>query len=279
MITYRIGNCTTHVEVKKFKDGCVNININVGSADVSYEPVEVQVDVSFGNPELSVNDTLFALDQAVHAIRGQYPLAHFLLYMPYLPYARQDRISVQGEGHGLKRLGKFINQMGFKAVQVLDPHSMVVGAALDCVYAVDQFELFKDIKPSWGNTFIVAPDHGALKKCETFAKKAGANGIITCTKHRDPATMELTDVRILDEIPYMSELLILDDLIDGGRTYINLAQALKATGNVAKLELAATHGLFTYGTECVAEHFDMVYTTNSYESNKVNDKVKVIDIW
>lgn len=169
--------------------------------------------------------------------------------------------------------------MNFQTVSVLDPHSTVAAGVIRNMHATDQFTVFGKIKPSWGNTYIVAPDNGAVKKCEDFAKKAGAKGVFTCIKYRNPATMEIEGIRVLEDVPPKSELLILDDLIDGGRTFIELAKELKSKYDPSVIELAATHGLFTFGTECVADQFDKVYTTNSYISNKENSKVKVVDIF
>lgn len=279
MISYKVADETVNVDVKQYKDGCVEVDINTGSSDIVTEPVGITIDIQFGEGGLSINDRLIALGQTVHAIRGQYPLCDLRLYMPYLPYARQDRVTKQGGGFGLKYLSKIINQMDFKMVTVLDPHSNV-SALIDKFYAVDQFELFKDVKPSFGDTFIVAPDMGALKKCEDFAKRVGAAGVIRCTKMRNPETMELTDIGVLDTLPTFAEYLILDDIIDGGRTFYNLANHMRdELGVVGDIDLAATHGLFTYGVETVAKNFSNVYTTNSYDSNKNAENVTVIDIW
>jgi ribose-phosphate pyrophosphokinase len=279
MIRYHVGNMTVNVDVKQYKDGCVEVDINTGSADIVVEPVGITIDIQFGEGGLSLNDRLIALGQTVHAIRGHYPLCDLRLYMPYLPYARQDRITKNGGGFGLKYLSKIINQMHFKMVSALDPHSNV-SALIDQFYGIDQFELFKSIKASFAETYIVAPDMGALKKCETFAELVGAAGVIRCTKARNPDTMELSDIQILDHVPVLADYLILDDIIDGGRTFYNLANHLRLEEDVdGRIDLACTHGLFTYGVETVAKHFDKVYTTNSYDSNKNADNVIVIDIW
>lgn len=278
MITYKIGNQTTLVAEKQFKDGCMNVNINTGGKEVNTNLATIVVTLQFGD-EFSINDNLFALAQTVDALKHQYPFNVMHLRMPYIPYARQDRPCNNGESFSLRVLGDFINSLGFNTVSVLDPHSTVANGVIRNMHASDQFTVFGKIKPSWGNTFIVAPDAGAVKKCEDFAKKAGAKGVFTCIKNRNPETMEIEGVRVLEPVPFKSELFILDDLIDGGRTFIELAKELKSKYDPSVIELAASHGLFTYGTECVADQFDKVYTTNSYISNKANPKVKVVDIF
>lgn len=276
MIDYKIGHVKTRVTLKQFKDGCMNVNINCLSVMPSNLHQMIVVTVVFGG-EYSVNDLLFALAQTVDALNYQYPNNTMHLRMPYIPYARQDRPCNAGEAFSLKRLGVFVNDLQFQTVSVIDPHSTVSNGVIDRMYVSDQYAVFSGVK-NYSNTYIVAADQGALKKCEDFAKRVGAKGVITCVKSRDPVTMEINGVRIIDDVPQNAELLILDDLIDGGRTYIELARQLKCDYNPALLELAASHGLFTYGVECVADQFDKVYTTNSYTSNKESTKVKVIDV-
>ena len=279
MIKYHIGDTATLVDVKQYKDGCVEVDIHVGGADIVTDPVAITIDIQFGDDGLSLNDRLMALAQTVHALRGHYPLCALRLYTPYLPYGRQDRITKAGGGFGLKTFARQINELDFKMVSVLDPHSHV-SALINQLYGVSQFELFKNVKLSFRDTFIVAPDMGALKKAEDFADRVGAAGVIRCTKTRNPDNMSLSDIQVLDVLPSFAEYLILDDIIDGGRTFYNLAEHMRDERGVeGKIDLACTHGLFTFGVDIVAKHFNKVYTTNSYDSNKTADNVVVIDIW
>ena len=285
MISYHIVGeyKETEVTVKKFKDGCVCANINNGFDEPYFPAVDIEVTVRFGEPEFTVNDTLFALAQTVDALRQYYPRSTLMLHMPYVPYARQDRVTVSGESNGLKRLGKFINDLDFVAVSVFDPHSTVMSAAIDRMYRLDKTYFFKGIKKDWSETYIVAPDAGATKSCEQFAKDVGAAGVITCRKDRNPQTADIGRLEVIDYIDAgMNEFFILDDIIDGGRTFIRTKEAIcdavnMVAGYVSKMELAVTHGLFTYGADVVASHFDHVYTTNSYLSDKDHPKVTVLN--
>jgi ribose-phosphate pyrophosphokinase len=63
-------------------------------------------------------------------------------------------------------------------------------------------------------------------------------------------------------------IVIVDDIIDGGATFIGLAAELRARG-AKKLTLCVTHGVFSKGHEAIANTFDAVYTTNSYHQDRV----------
>lgn len=278
MIAYVQGELTTHVNVWKFPDGGVGVNINTGDAEPVFEQVDIDVLIEFGHmidqrgKEVNMSDQIIALMQTMDALRSHFPRASFKLMIPYLPYARQDRVCVVGEGHSLRVMAQVINSLNFDSVVVVDPHSTVSEALINKIYKVSQYDLFKDIYKSWRDVHIVAPDQGAVKKCEEFAKKVGAAGVITCMKTRVGGEVEL---KVLDEIPQNAKLVVLDDICDGGKTFIEVAKAVDDI-YVIELSLAVSHGLFTQGVEAVAHHYDMIYTTDFFNSNKQHDKVFIV---
>lgn len=287
MITYRIGNTTTHVRQWFFPDGCVGTNINVGQEPVDCGRFDIVVTVKFGGfdqsgeapyRKYSINDDIMALAFTVDALSRQYPLASLHLDMPYVPYARQDRVCSPGEAHQIKVIANLINGMGFATVTSVDAHSTVSEAVFDRFYTLDQIAVFSKIKTNWSDVYIVAPDQGATKKAEAFAKAVNAAGVITCAKVREMSTGRILGLRLLDEVDNGMNLFVLDDLCDGGRTFIEVAKALHMRcsnnqGQIGKLELAVTHGLFTKGVGVVKDFYDEIYTTDSVISDKTGAKV------
>jgi ribose-phosphate pyrophosphokinase len=222
-----------------------------------------------------------ALLMATDALRMEFPLAKFMLDLPYIPYARQDRVCNAGEALSIKVFGRLINSLKYDMVQVTDPHSAVSLACIDNVSVRDQYSVFGDIKLSFNDVTIVAPDQGATKKCEEFAKKVGAAGVITCSKTRNLADGKIIGMTV-DGPGDMSHLnlLVLDDICDGGRTFIELALLLEAR-NPKSLELAVTHGIFSKGVDVVSNHYDHIYTTNSFRNDlksEFKDTLTVIDL-
>ena len=286
MIKYRIGNTTTQVRQWFFPDRCIGVNINVGQQKVDCGIFDIIVSLHFGGKDIvsdalfSINDDILALAFTVDALKYQYPMANLHLDMPYVPYARQDRICNEGDSFQLKVVAKMINDMAFATITSVDPHSSVSAGVLDNFYSVDQFDVFSKIKSNWSDVYIVAPDQGAVKKSEDFAKSVNAAGVITCSKVRDMSTGKIIGLRIIDEVDHGVNLFVLDDLCDGGRTFIEVAKALHAKchwGKIAQLELAVTHGLFTKGVGVVKDFYDEIYTTDSVISDKTGAKVLALD--
>ena len=286
MIAYRIGNTTTQVRQWFFPDGCVGTNINVGQMPVDCGIFDIVVQLKFGGSEnniekavdrkFSINDDLMALAFTVDALKHQYPLASLHLDMPYVPYARQDRVCSPGEAHQLKVTANLINGMGFATVTSVDAHSAVSEAVFDRFYTLDQIAVFSKIKTNWSDVYIVAPDQGATKKAEAFAKAVNAAGVITCAKIREMSTGKITGLKVLDHVPTSCNILVLDDLCDGGRTFIEVSKALQTNRDIMKIELAVTHGLFSKGVDVVKDYYDEIYTTDSVISDK--NGAKVLDL-
>lgn len=282
MITYLIDHTTTHVRQWFFPDGCVGTNINVGQEPIDCGRFDIVVTVKFGGfdqsgeapyRKYSINDDIMALAFTVDALKRQYPLATLHLDMPYVPYARQDRVCSPGEAHQLKVIAQMINGMGFATMTSVDAHSTVSDGVFDRFYTLDQIDVFSKIKSDWSDFYIVAPDQGATKKAEAFAKAVNAAGVITCAKVREMSTGRILGLRVLDEIKEGANYLVLDDLCDGGRTFIEVAKCLILRTEIGSLELAVTHGLFSKGVGVVKDFYDEIYTTDSVISDKTGAKV------
>lgn len=275
MITYTtdiLKGINIRVDQKEFKDGAVGVNTNPMPNADNFITGSVTV-----NAQLKTPADQMALFFTTDALRRKYPLAKFFLNMHYLPYARQDRVCNEGESHNLKVFCELVNNLKYNIVYVADPHSNVALALINNLVVIDQYEIFRGIKSSFREWTIVAPDNGATKKCEEFAKKVGAAGVITFSKNREMSTGEITSLTPNQKIEDNGNYLVLDDLCDGGRTFIELAKYFSNTE--CRLELAVTHGIFSYGVEVVAEEFDHVYTTNSFRNDlESNEDFTVIKL-
>jgi ribose-phosphate pyrophosphokinase len=201
------------------------------------------------------------------ALRRAYPGAPVELEMPYVPYARQDRAENHGEAHGAKVFCELINAQGYSRVVIQDPHSDVVGALLDRVQIEDPVPALRGVVGHiWGISHtqpsLVAPDAGARKRVLKLARETGC-GVVYADKVRDTQTGEITRTAIQSELPG-GPLLVVDDICDGGRTFIELAAAIRAQNYIHPLYLYVTHGIFSKGLDPLLEHFDHVFTRNNW---------------
>ncbi|WYV99835.1 ribose-phosphate pyrophosphokinase [Pseudomonas phage vB_PpuM-Roomu-2] len=274
MIFYEIKHKKTHVDVDVRKDGSVNVNVNVGgmAPDASCYKHTIYVTAHLNSVAMQV-----ALPHVFEALRHYYPYAEYCLDLPYLPYARQDRRCNPGESAGAKVFANQINALSCKAVLITDPHSEVIAQLINGAQVAGQTEVFGHL--NFADYIIVAPDLGALKKAEKFAEYVGARGVIAFHKVRDMTTGKITKQTIIGECGLHERFLVLDDICDGGRTFVGVAEKLRQM-KPERLELAVTHGIFSYGKEVVTDVYDRVYTTNSFITDlESNEKLTVVDFF
>lgn len=197
------------------------------------------------------------------------------LYLPYFPGARQDRVMVEGEPLTAKVYADIINNFGFNAVTILDPHSDVITALLDNVYVVTNhtfvIECLKQIQPSARDKtpFIISPDAGANKKSSSLVKKLNTMNfarLVKCDKERNVNTGEIIGFEVYKDDFYGADCVIVDDICDGGGTFLGLAKELKKK-NAGDLYLIVSHGIFSKGFKELKKYFKHIYTTDSW----VND--------
>lgn len=60
------------------------------------------------------------------------------------------------------------------------------------------------------------------------------------------------------------DYIIIDDICDGGATFINIAKEIKKAYSCNHIYLIVTHGIFSKGFYELCDYFDGIYCTNSY---------------
>lgn len=278
MITLNlVDSAKSNIEYKisRFPDGQQTIDLtNWESLDRYSDPVKISSRLnSFKDVEL-----LICAVQAIRNLTNR-PIT---LYVPYFLGSRSDRKFVKGGVNYLKQvICPIINSLDFAEVSVLDPHSDVLEACLNNYLKVDNHLVVKyalkdidDKTKAWTENEIclVSPDAGAYKKIFDVAKKFEIENIITATKVRDMKTGNIlrTEIPTLDQHNDL-KYVIVDDICDGGRTFIELAKAIKDSRPTAKVYLVVTHGIFSAGFKELSQYFEGIYTTNSYRDVADNE--------
>ncbi|WP_428504776.1 ribose-phosphate diphosphokinase [Roseateles sp.] len=205
-----------------------------------------------------VMDLLLLADALKRAVPAG---AQLHLRLPYVPYARQDRVAIEGEPLSAAVFCQLINSVEFATVTVSDPHSDVVPALLRNVRVIPAVHYVRQLREGAlshiGELAVVAPDAGARKRAELVAKAIGSQ-LVFASKRRNPLTGRLSDAAVEGELPDLP-LLVVDDICDGGGTFIALAAALRERSQ-QPLYLYVTHGLFTKGLAPLRAHFDAIFT-------------------
>lgn len=204
------------------------------------------------------------------------------LYTPYFLGSRSDRQFEEGSNNYLKDvICPIINSMNFKSVTCLDSHSYVLEACLNNFKKEDNEKLVEwSLRTIWNNPnlnkfyqeylnsiILVSPDTGAYHKIYKLAEQIGyTEDIVTCFKERD-SEGKLTKCVIpgFNTDHNNKDLIIIDDICDGGNTFINIAKKIKYGAFKGKLYLIVTHGIFSKGYKELNKYFDGIYCTNSYK--------------
>jgi ribose-phosphate pyrophosphokinase len=164
--------------------------------------------------------------------------------LPYLAYSRQDK-DKSGESLGTAWVGALLKSSGIDQVLTVDVHSERDKLLFPIpLISLSTATLFADAvkKHRLTNATIVAPDNGAIKRCEDvksaagmpmgetpyFEKKRTEKGII----HHGPVGKVGT------------KAVVVDDMIDTGGTLVSACEQLRAAG-VEEIYILVSHGLFT----------------------------------
>lgn len=224
------------------------------------------------------NGDLVDLMMLVDAVRRYYYTpVELSLRMDYLPYARQDRVCNPGESLSVKVVTDFINSMNFARVYCKDIHSNVGEVLINNLIHIKLPACANDMrnfcKPE--NTTIVSPDAGAEKKVFDFAKQLGYTSVVRASKVRNVSTGKIERTTLIDDVHYLrNDYLIVDDICDGGRTFIELAKVLKAnSGPESKINLYVTHGIFSAGLQVFEGFIDKIYVNNLMNDSLKDDKL------
>lgn len=272
--------CVETLETWKFPAGETGLQHSV--YPYYDEPTKLKIVCNFESNDDLIN--LLLLNDALRESFGlQVPIN---LYIPYFPYARQDRSMCNGQSNSLRAIVNLIRSCKFNQVEVVDPHSDVLPALFGPgeLKVISQLDAFKHspIIQNYINfkedTYIVAPDAGALKKIYQISGYFGLP-VIQASKNRDvlTGTVSGTVVQVLG-ISDPVNLLVVDDIIDGGRTFIELAKELRKVYNVKRLGLWASHGIFSKGVDVLKDYDDIdVFNNMSKFKLSIDDESEFIE--
>lgn len=256
-ITSHIKVAEIQLPISVYSDGSVDVkipdNLNEMMANASRLILTATLKCPAG---------LLALRYFLDYVEEYRPSLKFALALPYVPNARQDRVNGNKDltnVFSLKSVTKLLKSSSIIDVLITDPHSEVTPALLNSATIVTQAVAFKRLQDHYDFEFdvVVSPDAGAIKKA-TEVSTITTRPLVIATKKRNPINNEITDTIIMGGDVKGKHAVIVDDICDGGRTFIALAKALKEQG-ASKVTLVVTHGIFSYGIEPLQEHIDEVY--------------------
>lgn len=180
-----------------------------------------------------------------------------ILLLPYLPAARADR----GTPAGAWVYSNFVNQIYADQVIGIDPHSETVTQYINNLTVLDPWPLLQRALMGRQYDGVIAPDKGAVERAYQIATQLGVE-IYYAEKHRDFDTGEILSIEMTEKLPEMGRYLVVDDICDGGGTFVGLANS---TGlHSTQLGLWVTHGIFSGKADKLHKYYQHVYTSDSH---------------
>jgi len=235
---------------------------NGGEPHIKITEKSLEEEVTITHRLNSFNDLGLLLIATDALRRMDVKILHVLI--PYFPAARQDRVMVSGESLSVKVYADILNAQQYDSVMVFDPHSEVTAALLNNVKVIQNYEYVKQcLQTIKEEVLLISPDGGALKKIYKVSEYLEGIEVVECSKKRDVKTGQLSGFRVYEDDLKGKHCVIVDDICDGGGTFLGLAAALKEK-NAGKLSLIVSHGIFSKGLQELTTVFDTVFTTNSF---------------
>jgi ribose-phosphate pyrophosphokinase len=209
---------------------------------------------------------LFHVCQLAHLLEEQYDYSPTLI-VPYLPYGRQDKDVTNVSSFALNTFKDILYHRGICRIETFDAHSHS-----DMVYSTAPDKFHKAI---FNHDVVCFPDKGAATRY-SGTDIFGSAPVVYCEKVRDQLTGNITGLSLVGATPdllFNKRILIVDDICDGGMTFIKVAEALK-TFNTLQIDLAVSHGIFSKGKYVLNEAgITNIFTTNSLLRNPEGFKV------
>ncbi len=221
---------------KKFKNGETYVRL---TNNVDEKSVYV---VNAGNDP--INDNLMEFYQMIDAAKRN-GAEKVTAILPYLPYSRQDRISVPGEALTARLVADALEKAGADKIITFDLHSIQIQGFYDIpVKNLSAVPLFADYFRTKGNLedlVVVSPDIGGIKRAEALSGELNTPMAVIYKKREEHNVAKAVDV--LGDIEGKNCILI-DDMIDTAGTITEAVKMLKNRGS-KDVYICATHGIFS----------------------------------
>lgn len=250
------------IEVLKFNDGSLRVTLPEMSLELEQRYCTITAFVE------NMDDIMIIAQIKDIIERLSKSPKMFTLVLTSTSYTRYDRVMFENktDSFGAKVFADAVNNLNFDFVQLFDCHSEVMLDLINKSINIDQNTLLQDTLYCFndfiGDYNIVAPDKGATKKL------TDPNMIFD--KVRNVETGQITGMEIIhDESDVSKEYLVIDDICEGGRTFIELAKLFKEVkGKETQINLYVTHGIFSNNAvEKLLDFYSKIYVNFMKESD------------
>lgn len=205
------------------------------------------------------------------------------LVMPFLPYGRQDKDVSNDTTFGLFTFMALLQAFPFKSIKTFDIHNYKWAEYPRS--SITSLRVDKQVEQALENSecdLVCFPDAGASKRGYKIEKEVVTTSLYdsVITKIETIPSFNLDKKRnqstgviegLVCSLPLDLKgktILIVDDICDGGKTFIEAAKLLYGMG-AEHVDLYVTHGIFSNGIHVLTElgKIRNIYTTDSILKN------------
>lgn len=259
-----------NVKLQRFSDGEIQ---------ASYEETVRGKDVYVIQPTIS-SDSLMELMIMIDAAKRA-SAEKIVAVLPYYGYARQDRKDRPRVAIGAKLVAKMLAAAGAKRIMTMDLHADQIQGffsfPIDHMFASSVFLPYLE-EQNIPNLTIVAPDTGATKRANNYAKYLDA-GLAICYKQRKEAN-KIAEMTLIGEVKDRN-VIIMDDMIDTAGTMCKAAQMIADRG-AASVSAMCSHGVLSGPAyERIADSVlkELIITDSiPLKEGKDTSKIKVLSV-
>ena len=197
--------------------------------------------------------------------------------IPYMAYARQDRVFQDGEVISIELIAKLLEAAGNKRLITIDIHSALALSYFRIdVQNISSIPLLANHAANnlkLNRTVVVSPDAGGIERAYEFAKILGSD-IIALKKWRDRNSGEIffddkLECNIADR-----DVVLVDDIISSGGSIVKACQVLKKN-KADKVYAMCVHGLLV---EDAAEKIRAAGVQEIISTNSIPSRYAKVDI-
>src|SRR5574344_168696 len=265
-----LGLSLSEVSIKNFSDGELWVKY-----EENVRGVDLFVIQSTFAPAENLMELLMLIDAAKRASASRVTAV-----IPYYGYARQDRKDQPRVALTAKLVANMLVRAGADRIITVDLHSSQIQGFFDIpfdhLYASPV--LMKVLgKLNLLDLTIAAPDVGGVTTARSYAKKM--SGDLVLVDKRRPAHNVAEISHIIGEVDGRN-VIIVDDMIDTGNTFVKCAEALKAKG-AKSITGVCVHPVFSGQAFDKIEQssaIDSMYITDTIPLRRKSEKMQVVTV-
>lgn len=185
---------------------------------------------------------------------------------PYLAYARQDKVFVNGEIVTIDLIGQILASLGTTKLVTIDTHSPgSLNYSFETVdlSAIPSLASYVKKNITLNKPIVISPDEGGIERAKKFAGVIDID-MLSLIKTRDRFTGDVTISLSKQQRLENRDALIVDDMISTGSSIIKATEILKKN-SIGNVYVVCTHALLLNGAreKLLKSGIKEVISTNS----------------